>query len=103
MDDSVARRYVDAWNSLDPETVAGVYAEDCIQEDLAMGTVCRGHDALMAFVREVKGASSDTRMVITTEQVSGDLYAVGDCGHEHRGLGRDARDEQALPLPGGFP
>jgi uncharacterized protein (TIGR02246 family) len=76
VDDSVMKRFFDAWDSLDPEVVVGLYAEDGIHEDVANGAVARGRDAIKAFVLEAAKVSSPTRTVITTEHWSGDSYAT---------------------------
>jgi uncharacterized protein (TIGR02246 family) len=75
MPDSVTRRFVDAWNSLDPERVADLYAEDGIQDDVGLGGVYRGHAAIKAFVAEA-ARRAHRQFVATNELVSGDLYAV---------------------------
>jgi steroid delta-isomerase-like uncharacterized protein len=75
MPDSVTQRFVDAWNSLDPEKVADLYVEDGIQDDVGMGGLYRGRPAIRAFVTEA-ARRADRQFVAKSEQVSGDLYAV---------------------------
>jgi steroid delta-isomerase-like uncharacterized protein len=75
MSDSVTRRFVDPWNSLDPERVAEIYGEDGIHEDVARGGVYRGHEAIKAFVAEA-APRVNRQFVATSEQNSGDQYAV---------------------------
>jgi uncharacterized protein (TIGR02246 family) len=69
MSDSVMQRFVDAWNSLDPERVAEICAEDGIQEDIARGEVLRGHEAIKAFVAEA-APHVHRQFAATSEQAS---------------------------------
>jgi steroid delta-isomerase-like uncharacterized protein len=71
----VTQRFVDAWNSLDPERVAEIYGEGGTHEDVARGGVYRGREAIKAFVAEA-AQRVDRRFVATSEQASGDFYAV---------------------------
>jgi steroid delta-isomerase-like uncharacterized protein len=75
MPDSVTQRFVDAWNSLDPERVADLYAEDGTQDDVGMGGVYRGREAIKAFVAEA-ARRAHRQFVAKSEQVSGERYAV---------------------------
>ena len=72
---SVTQRFVDAWNSLDPERVADLYGDEGIHEDVARGGVYRGHEAIKAFVTEAV-PRVQRQFVATSEQSSGDFYAV---------------------------
>ena len=50
MDDEWAERYLEAWNSHDGRQVAAFMADDGTYEDLAMGTMCEGPDAVAELV-----------------------------------------------------
>lgn len=58
MDDMYA-----AWRAHDVEGVAGHFTDDCVYEDMAMGVVNRGKDALRHFVREVYKTMPDFKVV----------------------------------------
>jgi steroid delta-isomerase-like uncharacterized protein len=83
MDDSITKRFVDAWNSHDGARVADLCAVDVTYEDVAMGRVCIGHDDLKAFVKD---SGTDLRFLTLSEQSSNDQYAVEwECEGLHTG------------------
>jgi steroid delta-isomerase-like uncharacterized protein len=69
------QRYLDAWNSHDGAEVGAFMADDATYEDVALGVVHEGRDAIEAFVDETEQFSKDYRFTSVSEQASGDCYA----------------------------
>jgi hypothetical protein len=42
----IAHAWMDAWNSHNPDTVAALYTEDAVLEDVTLGVVNRGRAAI---------------------------------------------------------
>ena len=74
MSDWIAQ-YLDAWNSHDGKKVAAFMADDATYEDLALGVIHEGRDAIKAFVDEAEQFSKDYSFISVSEQASGDSYA----------------------------
>ena len=70
------RRYLDAWDSHDPEQVGAFMAEDAVYEDLALGQTHEGRAAIVGFVGTADQLSKDYRFTLISEQASGDHYAI---------------------------
>jgi steroid delta-isomerase-like uncharacterized protein len=68
--------YLDAWNNHDGSTVAAFMAEDATYEDLALGVVHEGREAIKRFVDEAEQFSKDYAFTSVSEQQSGDRYAM---------------------------
>lgn len=68
--------YLAAWDSHDGGRVVDFMAEDATYEDLALGVVHAGRDAIKAFVEEAEQFSSDFKFKSVSEQQSGDSYAM---------------------------
>ena len=69
-------RYLDAWNSHDGGQVAEFMAEGIVYEDLALGVVHEGRDAIKGFVAEAGDFSSDYRFEPVSKQQTGNQYAM---------------------------
>jgi len=83
MDDSIGKRFIDAWNSHDEARITALCTAEVTYEDVAMGKVCHGQDDLTAFVRE---GGSDFRFVTLSEQAGNDRYAIEwECEGRHTG------------------
>jgi len=76
MDDEWAERYLEAWNSHDGRQVAAFMADDGTYEDLAMGTMCEGPDAVAELVAQSHTFSGDYRFVPVSKQSDGSRYAL---------------------------
>ena len=68
--------YLDAWNGHDGSAVASFMAEDATYEDLALGVLHEGRDAIKSFVDEAEQFSKDYAFTSVSEQHSGDCYAM---------------------------
>jgi steroid delta-isomerase-like uncharacterized protein len=68
--------YLDAWNSRDGSQVAAFMAEDATYEDLALGQLHSGRDAIATFAAGTAEFSKDYRFDSVSEQSSGDSYAL---------------------------
>ena len=68
--------YLDAWNNHDGSTVAAFMAEDATYEDLALGVIHEGREAIKSFVDEAEEFSKDYAFTSVSEQQSGDRYAM---------------------------
>src|SRR5690348_9335749 len=69
-------RYLDAWNSHEAERVVEFMATEAVYEDLALGQVHKGREAIAAFVATSSEFSSDHRFIPVSAQASGDAYAI---------------------------
>ncbi len=68
--------YLTAWNSHDGAKVTAFMADDASYEDVALGVVHEGHDAIAAFVDQAHHASKDYSFTSVSEQQVGDRYAM---------------------------
>ena len=84
--------YLDAWNTHNGENVASYMADDVVYEDLAVGQVHEGRDAVAAFVQTGEDFSKDHRFVSVSEQSSGDQYAI-----EWEMIGTNTGEAAGLP------
>jgi len=73
MGDSMPQRFIAAWNSHDAATVVAMYAVDGSHEDLGIGVVAKGHDAIRAFAIE---GGADFQLSLVSEQTGQDRYAI---------------------------
>ena len=69
-------RYLAAWNSHDGGQVIDFMADDVRYEDLALGVVHEGRDAVKAFVGEAHEFSSDYNFVPVSKQQTNNQYAM---------------------------
>ena len=69
-------RYLEAWNSHDGGQVGAFMAEDATYEDLALGVLHEGRDAIKTFAEEADSFSSDYRFISISTQQSGSSYAM---------------------------
>jgi steroid delta-isomerase-like uncharacterized protein len=67
---------LEAWNSHDGSQVAVFMAEDATYEDLALGVLHEGRDAIKAFAQEADSFSSDYRFISISTRQSGSSYAM---------------------------
>jgi steroid delta-isomerase-like uncharacterized protein len=68
--------YLDAWNRHDASSVAAFMAEDATYEDLALGVLNEGREAIKSFVDEAEQFSKDYGFTSVSAQQSGDSYAM---------------------------
>jgi len=68
--------YLDAWNSHNGEKVAAFMADEVIYEDLALGQVHEGREAVAAFVQTSDDFSKDHQFLSVSELASGDRYTL---------------------------
>lgn len=87
-----ADRYMEAWNSHDGSAVADFMADDATYEDLALGVVHQGRDAIKAFAAQAHDFSSDYRFVTVSSQQSGNEYAL-----EWEMIGTNTGEASGLP------
>lgn len=73
--DGWIQQYLEAWNSHDGAEVAAFMADDVTYEDLPLGVISEGRDAIKAFVHETEQLSKDYKWTSVSEQASGDRYA----------------------------
>jgi hypothetical protein len=89
-----ARMAEDAWNTRDPERVAGAYTEDSRWRNRA--EFFRGRDAIVAFLRRKWARELDYRLIQELWACTGDRIAVrvayewrDDSGHWYRSHGNE--------------
>jgi steroid delta-isomerase-like uncharacterized protein len=70
------QRYLDAWDSHDPAKVGAFMASNATYEDLAVGEIHEGRDAIEEFVGTSDKFSRDYKFTLVSEQTSGNDYAV---------------------------
>jgi steroid delta-isomerase-like uncharacterized protein len=80
-----------AWNAHDVERIAAFYTEDCIKEDVALGTSTRGKEEMNALHRRVFEAFPDLRIELTSSFHTDDWAASewvmsGTYSHQLPGL-----------------
>ena len=68
--------YLDAWNSRDGSQVTAYMTQDATYEDLALGVLHEGVDAIKVFVEEAGAFSSDYRFTPVSQQQSGSSYCL---------------------------
>lgn len=68
--------YLDAWNSHDGAQVTAFMADDVAYEDLALGVVRFGREAVADFVRETREFASDYRFTPVSQQQDGNRFAI---------------------------
>ena len=61
----VFEQVIAAWNSHDPDKVVAMYADDVVFEDVTLGAVNHGRDALRKFVKFTFDVSPDIHFVLT--------------------------------------
>ena len=69
-------QWAEGWSSHNMETVASVFTEDCIYEDVALGVVNRGKEELKAFGNGFIAGVPDLRVEVTSRFASGDMAAA---------------------------
>jgi steroid delta-isomerase-like uncharacterized protein len=69
-------RYLEAWDSHDGAQVAAFMADDASYEDLALGVVHEGRDAIGAFASDADTFSSDYRFTPISAQQDGRSYCL---------------------------
>jgi steroid delta-isomerase-like uncharacterized protein len=69
-------RYLDGWNSHDATQVGAFMAVDATYEDLALGQLHQGRDAIKEFAEETGRFSNDFRFSPVSVQASGTDYAM---------------------------
>jgi steroid delta-isomerase-like uncharacterized protein len=69
---SLADQWIDAWNTHDVERVLACLTADALYEDVPLGAVNRGADAVRGFIQTGWAAFPDMRFELTTSAISGD-------------------------------
>lgn len=70
------QEYLDAWNSHDGSKVAEWMVEDATYEDVTLGVVHEGRDAIKRFVEETDHLAGDYHFTAVSVQQTGDRYAA---------------------------
>ncbi len=68
--------WVAGWQALDPDRVAGIYAEDAIHEVVATGETFSGREAIRANIAALMTAVPDATLTINQAFATGDLGAI---------------------------
>lgn len=87
--------YFDAWNSRDGARVAAFLADDVIYEDLGVGLVVEGRDAVVGAVAKTAAFSSDYVFSLRSAFQAGNDYAV-----EWEMRGTNTGEVRGLPATG---
>lgn len=80
-----------AWNAHDVDRIAAFYTEDCIKEDVAMGTSTRGKEEMNALHHRVFAAFPDLKIELTScfqtdERAATEWIMSGTYAHQLPGL-----------------
>lgn len=67
--------YIKAWNSHDTDNVPSFYTDDCIYEDVGLGTVYHGKKELATFINSALVDLPDTKLELKTAFGTGDWAA----------------------------
>src|SRR5512139_1739439 len=101
-----------AWNSHDVDTIASFYTEDCIKEDVALGTSTHGKEEMNALHHRVFTAIPDLKIELTScfhsdEWAATEWIMSGTYSHQFPGMppatGRSfsVRGSSIMELQGG--
>lgn len=93
MTTEILDEYEAAWSSGDPRRVAALCTDDCLYEDIPLGAVNRGRDAVAAFAAPVMEACPDFRLELTARVGPSDGWAAA----EWRITGMHAGDLPGMP------
>jgi len=80
-----------AWNAHDVDEIAAFYTEDCIKEDVALGTSTRGKEEMNALHHRVFAAFPDLKVELTScfhcdERAATEWIMSGTYTHQLPGL-----------------
>jgi steroid delta-isomerase-like uncharacterized protein len=80
-----------AWNAHDVEKIASFYTEDCIKEDVALGTSTRGKEEMNALHHRVFAAFPDLHIELTSyfhtdEWAASEWIMSGTYSHQLPGM-----------------
>jgi steroid delta-isomerase-like uncharacterized protein len=85
--------YLDAWNAHDGDAVVSWMTDDAVYEDVALGQMHKGKEAIRTFVNDMESnLSSDYRFEAVSEQSTDTAYHT-----EWRLCGTHDRDGGGLP------
>lgn len=84
--EALMRAYLVAWNSHDPDAVAGFFAPDAVYDDRGAGESVRGRDAIRAHAQRVMTAFPDLTFELV-RAAHGEDFTAGEwrCEMTHRG------------------
>ena len=74
--ESLLKDYDRALSSGDLDKAMSFFTDDCVYEDIALGTVKHGKEEVKAFLKIVLNAFPDYRLEIVSSIISGDLAAI---------------------------
>ena len=69
--EKLIKSYVDSWNSHDVNRIVSYFTEDCVYEDLALGTITNGKKELEHFINGVFVALPDFKIELKSLFFSG--------------------------------
>ena len=80
-----------AWNAHDVDTIASFHREDCIKEDVALGTSTRGKEEMNALHHRVFASFPDLKVELTScfhtdEWVASEWTMSGTYSHQLPGI-----------------
>src|SRR5262245_910083 len=68
---AVARAWIDAWNSHDPDQVVALFSEDAVDEDVPLGAVSQGLTEIRAFAVDAFTAFPDMHFTLVNSTLKG--------------------------------
>jgi len=74
--DHAVDQWAEGWSGHDMESVASVFTDDCIYEDVALGVVNRGKEELVAFGNGFIAGVPDLKVKVTSRFASVDRAAA---------------------------
>jgi steroid delta-isomerase-like uncharacterized protein len=74
--ESVIRRWAEAWNTRDKDTLLDLYTDDCVYDDVPLHLVSRGKDGLAGFADFTWNTSEGFTIELKSCVVGGDRGAA---------------------------
>lgn len=75
----VVAQYAAAWEALDPDQIAGLYAEDAVHEDVPLGMEVQGpaaiRESVAGFINAFSDASMESTTAFASENQAADVWA----------------------------
>lgn len=93
--EAVTREHAALWSACDAEGVAGLYAEDCVYEDPALGLVLKGKQELMDHAKRMFAMIPDLSVNLRSVVASGNHSA-----REYTLTGTHAESGKSVSIPG---
>jgi len=93
--EAITREHAELWSARDADGVSGLYADDCVYEDIPQGLVLKGHQELMDHAKGMFTMIPDITVNLRSVSASGNWSA-----REYTVTGTHAPTGRGISLPG---